>query len=80
MRIRNEAHSYALKKHVKARNKTSLKSILLDIPHIGPKKRKSLLSHFASINDIKNCSVTDLEQVEGINKKLAAIIKNFFEE
>jgi excinuclease ABC subunit C len=80
LRIRNEAHSHALKKHVKARTKTSLKSILLDIPNIGPKKRKALLSHFASINDIKTCSVKDLQQVEGINEKLAKTIKSFFEE
>ncbi|MEE3003433.1 MAG: excinuclease ABC subunit UvrC [Pseudomonadota bacterium] len=80
LKVRNEAHKHALKKHTKARTKSSLKSCLQEIPQVGPKKRKLLLNHFANINDIKNCSVNDLAKIDGINKKIAANIKNFFND
>jgi excinuclease ABC subunit C len=78
--IRNEAHKYALRKHVYNRNKTSLKSILLEIPRIGPKKRQRLLHNFKNINSIKEASIADLTSIQGIDTKLANIVKNFFKE
>jgi len=76
--IRNEAHKYALRRHVQSRNKTSLKSVLLEIPGIGPKKRQQLLHNFSNINSIKEARIEDLTSIAGVDKKLANTIKDFF--
>jgi excinuclease ABC subunit C len=80
LRVRNAAHSYALRKHVKKRTKHSLKSLLLAIPGIGPKKRQALLQHYPSMESIQESTVSQLCKVPGIDKKLAAVIHAFLQE
>ncbi len=74
-RIRDEAHRFALAAHRKERTKTGLASQLDGIPGIGPSRRKSLLKRFGSIDGIRNATMTELQQVPGMNKKAAASIK-----
>jgi len=80
LRVRNAAHSYALRKHVKKRTKMSLKSLLLAIPGIGPKKRQALLQHYPNMESIQESTMSQLGKVPGIDKKLAAIIYKFLQE
>ena len=76
--IQEEVHNYAITYHRSLRNKSLTKSSLDDIPGVGEKRKKALLSNFKSIEDIKNASVEELSQVEGLNKGVAENIYNYF--
>lgn len=76
--IQEEVHNYAISYHRSLRNKSLTKSSLDDIPGVGEKRKKALLSHFKSIEDIKNASVEELSDVEGLNKSVAENIYDYF--
>ncbi len=77
-RIQDEAHRFAITYHRSLREKKITKSILDEIPGIGPKRKNSLLKHFKNIEEIRKASLEDLISVKGINKKAAENIINFF--
>jgi excinuclease ABC subunit C len=74
-RIRDEAHRFAITSHRRLRTKTGLASQLDAIPGIGSARRKLLLNHFGSIQDIQNASIEELTAVPGITEKIAQSIK-----
>lgn len=76
--IQEEVHNYAISYHRSLRNKSLTKSSLDDIPGVGEKRKKALLSNFKSIEDIKNASVEELSKVEGLNKSVAENIYDYF--
>lgn len=76
--IQEEVHNYAISYHRSLRNKSLTKSSLDDIPGVGEKRKKALLSHFKNIEDIKNASVEELSKVEGLNKSVAENIYDYF--
>lgn len=76
--IQEEVHSYAISYHRSLRNKSLTKSVLDDIQGIGEKRKKALLSHFKSIEEIKVASFEDLLEVEGMNKSSAESVFKFF--
>ena len=76
--IQEEVHNYAISYHRSLRNKSLTKSSLDDIPGVGEKRKKALLSHFKNIEDIKKASVEELSQVEGLNKSVAENIYDYF--
>jgi excinuclease ABC subunit C len=78
-RIRDEAHRFAITSHRKLRTKEGLASRLEAIPGVGPAKRKLLLNHFGSIQDIQQASIEELIAVPGISEKLALAIKSQLE-
>lgn len=80
MRIRDEAHRFAITFHRKQKRKASIKSSLDDVPGVGPKKKKALIRKFASPKGVKLASIEDLQQVEGISAKLAQVIHDHFEK
>ena len=54
------------------------KSELDDVKGIGEKRKKALLKHFGSIDNIKKASIEELSQVESMNKKVAKdLFKHF---
>lgn len=77
-RVRNEAHRFAIEYHRKLRKKRIIKSELDEIPGIGPARRKILLSHFGSVERIKQVALEELSQVEGISQRVAENIYNYF--
>lgn len=77
-RIQDEAHRFAITYHKLLRNHNQVKSILDDIPGIGPAKRKALMKHFKDITLIREASVEELTVVSGITDKLAQVIFDFF--
>ncbi|NHI91274.1 MAG: excinuclease ABC subunit UvrC [Candidatus Lokiarchaeota archaeon] len=79
-RIRDEAHRFAIAYHKKLRSKSTLTSILDNIPGIGEKRRNALLEHFGSINKIKNASIEELQEVKFISRNIAENIKTYFKE
>ena len=78
--IQEEVHNYAITYHRSLRNKSLTKSILDDIQGIGEKRKKALLAHFKSIEDIKKASFEELLEVEGMNKSSAESVYNFFKK
>lgn len=75
-RIRNEAHRFAITYHRKLRSQRSTKSKLEDVPGLGPKKRKILLTEFGTITKIREASIQEISELKGFNEKLAEAIKN----
>ncbi|MCE5214734.1 MAG: excinuclease ABC subunit UvrC, partial [Methanobacterium sp.] len=75
MRIRDEAHRFAVSYHKKLRSKDIQDSTLDHIPGVGPKRKLKLLRHFGSIENIKKASAEQIAEVNGINQKLAQIIQ-----
>ncbi len=76
-RIRDEAHRFAVSYHRYLRSKESTRSVLDQIPGIGPKRKKALIKHFGSVSRICEAGMEELVEVEGINRKLAAEIYQY---
>lgn len=77
-KIRDEAHRKAIGFHRQRRSKRTLTSTLDAITGIGKVKRTRLLSHFGSVEKIKQASDEDLRQVKGISSKEIAALRAHF--
>ena len=77
-RIQDEAHRFAIEYHRSLRSKAQVKSVLDDIPGIGPARRKALMKKFQSMENIRNASVEELMQAEGMNQAVAETVYLFF--
>lgn len=78
--IQEEAHRFALNYHKSLHTKSMFKSQLDDIPGIGPKRKQALMKHFKSIQKIKEASIEELKEVDGMNSKAAESLKNYWKE
>lgn len=74
-RVRDEAHRFANEGHRKRRSKVGTASILDEIPGVGPRRRKLLLDHFGSLEDIRAATVEQVAAVPGIPVEVAAAVK-----
>jgi len=77
MRVRDEAHRFALKYHRTLRSKKYGKSVLEEIPGIGKKRKKILLSHFGSVERIRMASVQEIASLPTFNVNLAKRVKEY---
>ena len=77
-RIQDEAHRFAIEYHRSLRSKAQVKSVLDDIPGVGPARRKALMRRFKSIEEIKNAEVEQLCEVPEIPEHIAGQIYDFF--
>ncbi|MFC1495704.1 helix-hairpin-helix domain-containing protein, partial [Thermodesulfobacteriota bacterium] len=77
MGVRDEVHRRAVTYHRKLRNRESSKSLLDEIPGIGPSKKRLLLKEFGHLDAVRKASEEELTGIKGINKTLAASIKEF---
>lgn len=77
-RIQDEAHRFAIEYHRSLRSKSQVKSVLDEIPGVGPARRKALMRHFKSIEDVKNATVEELCRVPEIPVNVAEQISGFF--
>jgi excinuclease ABC subunit C len=76
-RARDEAHRFAISYHQKLHAKEAIASALDNIPGIGPRRKKALLKRFGSIEAIKEASLEELSQTEGITLALAQKVKEY---
>jgi len=77
-RVQDEAHRFAIEYHRSLRSKAQVKSVLDDIPGVGPARRKALMRHFKSIDEIKAASVEELTSIPELNVRTAEEIYRFF--
>jgi excinuclease ABC subunit C len=64
-RIRDEAHRFAVTFHRKARSMRDLRSELDDVPGIGPRRRRALLTAFGSLAGVRRATREDLITLVG---------------
>jgi excinuclease ABC subunit C len=76
-RVRDEAHRFAVSYHRQLRQKKAYKSLLDEVPGIGAKRKKMLLKTFGSIKGIREASLEELAQVEGMNYAAAEAILEY---
>jgi excinuclease ABC subunit C len=69
--IRDEAHRFAITYHRKLRENTSLESELDYVVGLGEKRKKTLLTHFKSVDEIKMAAPEEIAQLKGFNRVLA---------
>ncbi len=79
MRIRDEAHRFAVTYHRQRRGKAMTQSSLDALAGVGPVRRKRLLAAFGSVAAIKRASVDEIAAVKGMSAALAAQIKTALE-
>jgi len=77
-RIQDEAHRFAIEYHRSLRSKSQVKSVLDEIPGVGPARRKALMKHFKSIEEIISADVETLAKVPEIPEHIAKGIYEFF--
>ncbi len=79
-RIQDEAHRFAIEYHRSLRSKAQVKSVLDEIPGVGPSRRKALMRRFKSIEEIKNADISALAGVDEIPENVAKGIYQFFHD
>ncbi len=75
-RIRDEAHRFAVTFHRRARTLRDLRSALDDIPGVGPRRRRALLTRFGSLTGVRRATREELTAVVGA-KAADAILRHF---
>ena len=79
-RIRDEAHRFAVTGHRLRRSRTRRTSVLEQIPGIGTRRRRRLLSEFGGLQGVSRAGVEDLTRVRGISRDLALAIHEAFRD
>lgn len=74
-RVRDESHRFAIAYHRMRRRKGQISSVLDSVPGIGRAYSRRLLAHFGSVRKIRQASIDEIEQVNGIG---AAKAKNIY--
>lgn len=77
-RLRDEAHRFAISSHRIKRANALRASALDEIPGIGSGRKKALLNHFGSSQDVEKATLTALEAVPGVSKQVAKKIYAYF--
>ena len=70
-RIRDEAHRFAVEHHRRRRTESMKKSVLDELPGIGPARKRTLLRHFGSPERFLGATREELEAVPGLPGKVA---------
>ncbi len=70
-RVRDEVHRFVIGFHRKRRAQRATRSVLDDIPGIGPERRRRLLRAFQSVENMKSVSAEDLAREGRMSKALA---------
>jgi excinuclease ABC subunit C len=79
-RLRDEVHRYAIGSHRARRVKKIGASPLDSIPGIGARRKKALLQHFGSAQEVARAGGDALQKAEGISHAIALKIYNFFHD
>jgi len=72
--VRDEAHRFAITGHRGRRQKATVQSVLEDIPGVGARRRRALLTHFGGLQGVRKAGIEELSGIPGINRQLATRI------
>ena len=70
-RVRDEAHRFAIEFHRGRRDRAMTRSILDELPGVGPARKRIILQHFGSPERFLSASREELEAVPGLPGKVA---------
>jgi len=76
--IQDEVHRTAIRYHKQLRGKTTIQSSLESIPGIGKVRRTNLLKRFKTIENIKKASIDELAQVDGMDRRAAENVYEYY--
>ena len=76
-RVRDEAHRFAIEFHRERRDRAMTRSILDELPGVGPARKRSILQHFGSPERFLAASRDELEAVPGLPGKVAREVYNY---
>ncbi|HKW78049.1 MAG TPA: helix-hairpin-helix domain-containing protein, partial [Candidatus Limnocylindria bacterium] len=74
-RVRDEAHRFAVTYHRSLRAKRSVRSVLDEVPGVGPRRKRELMRRFGSVKGIREADVDEIAALSGISRALAERIK-----
>ncbi|HHY44838.1 MAG TPA: excinuclease ABC subunit UvrC [Firmicutes bacterium] len=74
MRLRDEAHRFAVSYHRTLRGKEATQSVLEEIPGVGPSRARELLRAFGDVEAIRSATPDEIARVKGIGPQLAGTI------
>ena len=69
--LRDEAHRFALTYHRQLRAQRTTKSVLDEIPGVGPKRKRHLINQFGSVRAVRAASLEELKAVPGLPEVVA---------
>jgi excinuclease ABC subunit C len=75
LRLRDEAHRFAVSYHRRRARKEMLASMLSEIPGVGPARRQALLTHYASLEEMREASWEELAALPGFTRPAAKAVK-----
>jgi excinuclease ABC subunit C len=78
VRVRDEAHRFAITYHRNLKRRELTRSSLDSIPGIGPKRRAALLKHLGSLAAVKQASLDELAAVPGLGPRASERVYTFF--
>ncbi|MBQ9994562.1 MAG: excinuclease ABC subunit UvrC, partial [Clostridia bacterium] len=76
--IQEEVHRFAITYHRTSRGKSIKGSSLTKIDGIGEARARALIKHFRTISAIKEASVEQLAEVDGMNKRAAQTVYDYY--
>ena len=69
--LRDESHRFALTHHRAKRAKGMTRSVLDDVPGLGPARQAALLREFGSVARMREAGTEELARVKGVGPALA---------
>ena len=79
-RVQDEAHRFAIEYHRSLRSRDQVKSVLDEIPGVGPARRKALMRSFPSVGEIREATAEQISSTAGIPLAVAQEIYDFFRQ
>lgn len=77
-RIQDEAHRFAIEYHKSLRSREQVRSVLDDIPDVGPARKRELIRNFENLEEIRGADIETLKALPSMNEKAAKSIYRFF--
>jgi excinuclease ABC subunit C len=70
-RLRDETHRFGVAYNRRRRTERTITSALLEIPGVGPSRRRLLLERFGSLAGVKSATVAEIAALPGLSTRLA---------
>lgn len=72
--VRDESHRFAITFHRELRDKAMTRSVIDDVPGVGPKRKRALMRRFGSIRRMREATVEELAATPGIPAEVATAV------